>query len=131
MKKSYETTSKGIYVIEVNVTSTVSNSWVLDTGCGAHICTNVQDLKSRRELQKGEVTLRVGNGAMVAALAVGTYHLSLPSGLVVELENCYFIPAINRNIISVSALDIVGFEFNIKNKCCSFSQNNMFYGSAF
>ena len=62
---------------------------------------------------------------MVAALAVGIYHLSLPSGLVLELENCYFIPAINRDISSVSSLDIIGFEL-----CCSFSQNNMFYGSA-
>ncbi|KAI5419605.1 hypothetical protein KIW84_043680 [Lathyrus oleraceus] len=44
-----------------------------DTGCGSHICTNVQGLKRSRDLAKGEVDLRVGNGAKVAALAVGTY----------------------------------------------------------
>ncbi|KAK9025215.1 hypothetical protein V6N11_065111 [Hibiscus sabdariffa] len=50
-----------------------------DTGCGSHICTSVQGLHMRRNLAKGDVDLRVGNGARVAALAVGTYVLSLPS----------------------------------------------------
>ncbi|KAK8593567.1 hypothetical protein V6N12_045644 [Hibiscus sabdariffa] len=67
----------GIYVIDVNMST--SSSWVLDTGCGSHICTSVQGLHMRRNLAKGDVDLRVGNGARVAALAVGTYVLSLPS----------------------------------------------------
>ncbi|KAK8512047.1 hypothetical protein V6N12_018528 [Hibiscus sabdariffa] len=37
-----------------------------------------QGLHMRRNLAKGDVDLRVGNGARVAALAVGTYVLSLP-----------------------------------------------------
>ncbi|KAK8492463.1 hypothetical protein V6N11_034874 [Hibiscus sabdariffa] len=67
----------GIYVIDVNMST--SSSWVLDTGCGSHICTFVQGLHTRRNLAKGDVDLRVGNGARVAALAVGNYVLSLPS----------------------------------------------------
>ncbi|KAK8600835.1 hypothetical protein V6N12_050683 [Hibiscus sabdariffa] len=66
----------GIYVIDVNMST--STSWVLDTGSGSHICTSVQGLHMRRNLAKGDVDLRVGNGARVAALAVGTYVLSLP-----------------------------------------------------
>ncbi|KAK8564677.1 hypothetical protein V6N12_058260 [Hibiscus sabdariffa] len=77
----------GIYVIDVHVST--SSSWVLDTGCGSHICTSVQGLHMRRTLAKGDVDLRVGNGARVAALAVGTYVLPLPSGLNLNLENCY------------------------------------------
>ncbi|KAK9018566.1 hypothetical protein V6N11_001537 [Hibiscus sabdariffa] len=66
----------GIYVIDVNMST--SSSWVLDTGCDSHICTSVQGLHMRRNLAKGDEDLRVGNGARVAALAVGTYVLSLP-----------------------------------------------------
>ncbi|KAK8689920.1 hypothetical protein V6N13_088627 [Hibiscus sabdariffa] len=108
----------GIYVIDVNMST--SSSWVLDTGCGSHICTSVQGLHMRRNLAKGDVDLRVGNGARVAALAVGTYVLSLPSGLVLNLENCYFGPSLTKNIISVSCLDKIGFEIIIKNNCCFF-----------
>ncbi|KAK8628302.1 hypothetical protein V6N13_064011 [Hibiscus sabdariffa] len=39
-----------IYVIDVNMST--SSSWVLDTGCGSHICTSVQGLHMRRNLAK-------------------------------------------------------------------------------
>ncbi|KAG8499027.1 hypothetical protein CXB51_005408 [Gossypium anomalum] len=71
--------ASGIYVIDINLSTTTS--WVLDIGCGSHICTSVQGLQRSRTLARGYVDLRVGNGARVAALAVGTYTLSLPSGL--------------------------------------------------
>ncbi|KAL4323819.1 hypothetical protein GQ457_11G025800 [Hibiscus cannabinus] len=57
----------GIYVIDVHMST--SSSWVLDTGCGSHICTSVQGLHTRRTLAKGDVHLRVGNAARVVALA--------------------------------------------------------------
>ena len=60
-------------------------------------------------MAKGEVDLRVGNGAKVVALAVGTYELTLPSGLIIQLENCYYVPAISRNIIFVSCVGQVWF----------------------
>ncbi|WJX96077.1 hypothetical protein P8452_77325 [Trifolium repens] len=127
-KKGVAPTTSGIFVIEINLST--STSWVLDTGCGSHICTNVQELKESRELAKGEVDLRVGNGARVAALAVGTYNLALPSGLIIQLKNCYYVPAISRNIISVSCLDKFGFSFIIKNNCCSIYLNDIFYANA-
>ena len=77
-KKTFETSSRGIYVIEVNVTTSGSTSWVLDTDCGAHICMNMNGLSNSRILEKCQVDLRVGNGARVAALAVGTIHWYLP-----------------------------------------------------
>jgi hypothetical protein len=90
----------------------------------------VQGLKRSRALAKGEVDLRVGNGAKVAALAIGTYMLTLPSGLIIQLENCYYVPAISRNIISVSCLDKFGFAFIFKNNCCSIYLNDIFYATA-
>ena len=72
-------TPLGIYVIEVNIVSS-GNLWALDTGCGSHICTDMQGLRDNRKLTKGEFDLRVGNGARVAVVAIGTYVLNLPSG---------------------------------------------------
>ena len=60
---------------------------------------------------KGEVDLRVGNGARVAALAIGTHDLTLLSGLVLQLSNCYYVPTMSKNIISVSCLDNDGFIY--------------------
>ncbi|KAJ1267808.1 hypothetical protein BS78_07G086500 [Paspalum vaginatum] len=53
----------------------------------------LQGLKQTRSFARGELDVRIGNGVKVALLAVGIYHLSLPSGLVMELNNSYYIPA--------------------------------------
>ena len=103
---------------------------VLDTGCGSHICTSVHGLQKRRNLAKGDIDLRVGNGARVAALTIRTYVLSFPSGLDLNLEDCYFVPSLTKNIIFISCLDKIGFEIIIKNNCCSFCLCNVFYGLA-
>ena len=88
----------------------------------------MQGLKNSRSLAKGEVDLRVGNKARVAALVVGTYYLSFPSRLVLELDNCYYVLAMSRNIISISCLD--GFSFIIKHNTCSIYYGDIFYGDA-
>ncbi|KAG8490844.1 hypothetical protein CXB51_014047 [Gossypium anomalum] len=62
--KASGTSASGIYVIDINLSTTTS--W---------------GLQRSRTLARRDVDLRVGNGARVAALAVGTYTLSLPSGL--------------------------------------------------
>lgn len=66
-------------------------------------------------MTKGEVDLRVINGARIVALAVRTHVLTLPFGLILELNICYHIPTISRNIISNSCLDKKGFTINDKN----------------
>ena len=73
-----------------------------------------------RRLTKGDIDLRVGNGAKVAVVSVGTYALSLASGYELYLNNCYFIPILSKNIIFISVLDSEGISFTIKDKCCTF-----------
>jgi Zinc knuckle len=112
-----DASTSGIYVIEL-FTAASTSSWVLDTGCGSHVCTDMQGLKSSRKLEKGEVYLRVANGASVAALAVGTYSLVLSTGYVLDLHNCYCVPVLCRNVVSVSCLRKQGFHLATKDNCC-------------
>jgi hypothetical protein len=45
-----------------------------------------------------------------------------------ELNNCYCIPSLCKNIISSSCLEEVdGYEIIIKNKCCSIYYNGIFH----
>ncbi|KAK1678385.1 hypothetical protein QYE76_039233, partial [Lolium multiflorum] len=107
-----------------------SNTWVFDTGSVAHICNSKQELKNKRQLLKDEVTMRVGNGSKVNVIAVGTLPLHLPSGLVLSLNNCYYVPALSMNIISGSCLMQDGYSFKSENNGCSIFMNNIFYGRA-
>jgi hypothetical protein len=93
-----------------------------------HTCKSLHGLSETRRFARGELDVRVGNGAKVAVLVVGTYHLSLPSGLVLELNNYYCIPALSKNIISSTCLEQVdGFKIVIDNKRCSIFCNGIFY----
>jgi hypothetical protein len=102
---------------------------VLDTGSCTHIYSNVQALKNKRLLGKGEMQLRIGNGASVTVVAVGDLDLQLPSELILELSSVYFVSSISRNIISVSCMDMDDFTFSIKDQCFSFYKDGIFYGS--
>ena len=119
-----------IHVIDVYLTSTRSSAWVFDTGSVAHICNSKQELQNKRSLARDEVTMRVGNGSRVDVIAVGTLPLHLPSGLVINLNNCYLVPALSMNIISGSCLTQSGYSFKSENNGCSIYMNNIFYGHA-
>ena len=56
------------------------------------------------------------NRAKVAALAIGSCSLSLPTRLVIEFNNFYYVPNIRKNIIFISCLVMDGFTFKIRNK---------------
>ena len=61
---------------------------------------------------------------------VGSRHIPLVASFRISdgVNNCYFIPALSKNIISSSCLeDDGGYKIIIKNKCCSIYLNNMLY----
>ena len=75
-------------------------------------------------LKKGDFELYGAGGESIQAETVGTYMLKLPSGKILELENCYYMPKIIRNIISVSLLLQWGYEINGKSNSCLISFSN-------
>src|SRR3954465_10436719 len=126
-------TIKGIFdihVIDVFLTSPRCSAWVFDTGSVANICNSKHELRNRRRLARDEVTMRVGNGSRVDVMAVGTLYLVLPSGLILNLNKCYYVPALRRNIISGSCLLQDGYSFKSENNGCSIYRSNIFYGHA-
>ncbi|GJT86317.1 zinc finger, CCHC-type containing protein [Tanacetum coccineum] len=121
--------TSGIYTIELY--SFPSTSWVNDTGCGTHICNTTQGLRGSKKLNPGALSLYMGNGQHAAVEAIRNYHLCLPSGLVIVLNNCHYAPSITRGIISVSRLYEDGFinRFELNN-AISVSKNNVVYFNA-
>ena len=93
-----------IHVIDVYLTNARSSAWVFDTGSVAHICNSKQGLRIKRRLAQDKVTMRVENGSKVDVIAIGTLPLHLPTGLVLNLNNCYLVLAMSMNIVYGSCL---------------------------
>ncbi|GJU24815.1 zinc finger, CCHC-type containing protein [Tanacetum coccineum] len=84
-KLSQRASTSGIFTIELY--SFLIKSWIYDTGCGTHIYITTQGLRGSKKLKPGALSLYVGDGHRAAVEAIGTYHLELPSGLVIVLNN--------------------------------------------
>ncbi|GJR47976.1 zinc finger, CCHC-type containing protein, partial [Tanacetum coccineum] len=117
----------GIFTIELYTFP--NKSWVYDTGCGTHICNTTQGLRGSRKLKLGALSLYVGNGQRAAVEVIRSYHLCLPSGLVIVLNNFHYAPSITRGIILVSRLYDDGFVNRFVDNAISVSRNNMVYFS--
>ena len=116
--------------VDLYLADAPGSSWVYDSGSVIHIYNSLQGLVRTRGVARGEVDIRVGNKARVVALEVGTMQLHLPSGFLMELNNCYYVLVLSRNIIVSSCLMRQGYESNIKNNGCSLYLNDMFHGFA-
>ncbi|GKE63150.1 zinc finger, CCHC-type containing protein, partial [Tanacetum coccineum] len=128
LKLSQGASSLGIFTIELN--TFLNRSWIYDTGCGTHICNTTQGPMASRKLKPGALSLYVGNGQREAVEAIGVFHLSLPSGLVIVLNNCHYAPTITRGVISVSRLYNDGYVNCFVDNPIQVSRNNMVYFSA-
>ncbi|KAL0281693.1 UNVERIFIED_CONTAM: hypothetical protein Sradi_7296400 [Sesamum radiatum] len=64
--------------------------------CGAHICNKLQVLERSRKLSKDEMILRLGDGKVVAAEAVGSLSLVVSDHIRIELKDCFYVPNVCR-----------------------------------
>ncbi|KAJ8511698.1 hypothetical protein OPV22_002132 [Ensete ventricosum] len=63
--------ASGIFMISLHLSDFHNNTWVLDTGSVYHIYNLLQVLARHRRLPRGEMDLKMGNGARVATVTVG------------------------------------------------------------
>ena len=60
---------------------------------------------------------------------IGTYRLIFDTGCYIDLENYPFVPECARNLVSVSRLDDLGFNFKIGHGVFSLYRKDYFYGN--
>ena len=93
-----------LLVIETNLMDGPFDSWCVDSSTISHICNMLQGFKETRKLNEGEVILKMGTCATVAATAIRTFYLELSSSRTLVLENFLYVPEVQRNLVSVSKL---------------------------
>ncbi|GJZ87038.1 zinc finger, CCHC-type containing protein [Tanacetum coccineum] len=87
-----------------------------------------EGLRGSKKLKPRALSLYMGNGQRSGVEAIRNFHLCLPSGLVIVLNNFHYAPSITRGIILVSCLYDDGFInlFN-NNNATLVSKNNLVY----
>jgi hypothetical protein len=123
--------TSGTYTIS-SINPSSSKSWVLDTGCGFHICSVLQGLRKSEDVEHGRMNLIMGNRGSSPVTKIGVYSLVLSNGVNLDLLNCRYSSEMTRNIISFHALFKQGFKFsfNDENGSISVYKNGIFYFEA-
>nr|GEX34281.1 retrovirus-related Pol polyprotein from transposon TNT 1-94 [Tanacetum cinerariifolium] len=88
-----------------------------------------QWVRGSRKLKQDALSLYVGNGQRAEVEAIGSYHLSLPSRLVIVVNNYHYAPFITRGVISISHLYDDGYVNRFMDNSIQVSKNNMVYFS--
>ena len=72
----------------------------------------------------------MADGTPVKVEGVGSFHLELPSGFQLNLDDVLYAPSLKRNLISVSALDDSGHFCEFGNNKCVIKFNSINMGLA-
>lgn len=86
-------------------TTSLSNSWVVDSGSTSHIARDRNSFCSFKPVQKGTRYIYLGTTSKANILGIGDYNLKLPSGGILLLKNTVFAPDMRKNLISVPRLE--------------------------
>jgi hypothetical protein len=89
----------------------LSYTWWIDSGATIHVINSLQGLSMRRNLPRGERTIRVANGEEAEVEAIGELPLEISNGFTLYLHDVLYVPYLRRNLFSVSCLDDDEFDY--------------------
>ena len=78
-------------------------------------------------MRPNKVTLKLGNGASVAAKAIGSTLINLLDHILL-LDNALYVLNAFKNIISISSLTSRGYEFHFGRYVCKIHFGNELIG---
>uniref|UniRef100_A0A453S6A2 CCHC-type domain-containing protein n=1 Tax=Aegilops tauschii subsp. strangulata TaxID=200361 RepID=A0A453S6A2_AEGTS len=77
-------------------TTSLSNSWVVDSDSTSHIARDRNSFCSFKPIQKGTRFIYLGTTSKADILGIGDYNLKLPSGGILVLKNTVFAPDMRK-----------------------------------
>ncbi|GAA0162996.1 hypothetical protein LIER_18974 [Lithospermum erythrorhizon] len=80
-------------------------SWYLDSGASNHFTADLQNLSLHNEYN-GSDHITIGNGNSLAIDHIGTSHIPISKSNSLTLNNVLHVPAIKKNLLSVSQLTL-------------------------
>ena len=116
---------------ESNLAEVPNNTWWLDSGATTHVSNMMQRFITIRTTNPASDFLFMGNRMKAPIEGIGTYRLVLDSGYQLDLSETIYVPSISRNLISVSKLDVCGFDVKFGSNSFSLFKNSGVIGSGF
>ena len=105
-------TPLALVYFESNLVDVPLNSWWIDTGASIYVTNSLQEFKSKRRPNDGEIAVYMGNGEKALVEFIGVVNLPLASSGALVLDDVVYVPSLRRSLISISKLASSGFVFS-------------------
>jgi gag-polypeptide of LTR copia-type/GAG-pre-integrase domain len=116
---------------EVNSVSVLIDTWWIDSGTNTHISVSMQGCRNYRKPRYGERYIYVGDDNKAEVEAIGHFRLILKTGLYLNLFATFVVPSFRQNLISISALDKLGFSCSFGDEKFSLYRHSNIVASGF
>ncbi|KAK5773011.1 hypothetical protein PVK06_049314 [Gossypium arboreum] len=104
-----------LFVATCFVGSESNESWLIDSGCTNHM---THDNELFRDLKPTNITkVKIGNGDYISVKGKGTVAIVSCTGTR-HIQDVFFVPNIDQNLLSVGQLIEKGFKVIFKNEYC-------------
>ena len=127
--RSREKQPQGIFgnliLNEINTTIIKFGSWWADSGATAHISNTMQGFRGLQKINDGASYIYMGNDAKAKIEGIGVFELKLNNGSTFDLVDCLYAPSLRRNLLSVSMLEKLGYDFYFGNGRFLMKKNNV------
>ena len=104
-------TSHQVFVTSHVLVANSAPMWTIDSTATKHVARDRVGFVEYRRIPVGSRDIKVGNGASVEVLGIGTYKLELHCGRTLLLYDVLYAPEIRRNLLSIVTLLRLGFQF--------------------
>jgi hypothetical protein len=121
-----------MFVDEFLFLSYAKFTWWIDSCATIHVANSLHGFYTRRTLRRGERSIRVTNGVEAEVEAIEELSFELNNGFILRLHNVLYVPYLIRNLIFVSCLDDVRYDYcQFGNRQCLILFDNKVMGLAF
>ena len=104
-------TSHHVFVTSHVLVANFALMWTVDSATTKHVARNRVRFVEYCQILVGSRDIKVGSGASMEVLGIGTYKLELQGGHILLLHDVLYAPEIRRNLLSVVTLLRLGFRF--------------------
>jgi GAG-pre-integrase domain len=139
MKKNYTNyhtwcAKKGNFSLvceEVNSVSVLIDTWWIDSAATTHISVSMQGCRNYSKPRDGERNIYVADDNKAEVEVIGHFRLLLKTGLYLNLFDTFIVTSFRHNLISISALDKLGFSCSFGDEKFSLYRHSNMVASGF
>ena len=103
----------GAHLLSVSSSNNVLlESWVLDSACSYHMTPKKDCFEIYKPYNSGMV--QMGNDATCPVIGIGTVKIKMFDRVVRVLSNVRHVQDLRKNLISLGALDDLGYSYSLK-----------------